>query len=65
MIETLPYGTHLRELRESFPMNTNKAGFRFSFQNSLHPCALDESSLSIGRFKLPMNILRIKCLDWI
>ena len=29
-------------------MNTNMTGFRF-FQKSLHPCALDESSLSIGR----------------
>ena len=31
-------------------MNTNMAGFR-CFQKSLHPCALDESNLSIGRDK--------------
>ena len=31
-------------------MNTNMAGFRW-FQNCLRPCALDKSSLSIGRVK--------------
>ena len=30
-------------------MNTNMIGFRCIFRKSLHPCALDESSLSIGR----------------
>ena len=40
-------GTHLRVLNESFPMNTNMTGFRGFF----HSCALDESSLSIGRVK--------------
>ena len=40
--------THLRVLSESYPMNTTKTGFRYFFQKSLHPCALDESSLSIG-----------------
>ena len=39
-------GTHLRVLNESYPMNTNKTGFR-QWWKSLHPC-LDESSLSIG-----------------
>ena len=29
-------------------MNINMTGFRW-FSKSLHPCALDESSLSIGR----------------
>ena len=29
-------------------MNTNMTGFRW-FSNILRPCALDESSLSIGR----------------
>ena len=43
-------GTHLRVLSEIFPMNTNKIGFRW-FQKHLHPCALEESSLSIGRAK--------------
>ena len=45
-------GTHLRVLRESYPMNTNMAWFI-----SLHPCALDESSLSIGWFKTSLYIL--------
>ena len=31
-------------------MNTNMIGFR-CFLKSLHPCALDESSLSIERIK--------------
>ena len=43
-------------------MNTNMTGF-VGFQNSLHPCALDESSLSIGRVnsceKQPDNFLQI------
>ena len=39
--KTLAYGTHLRVLSESYPMNT--------IMTSLHPCALDQSSLSIGR----------------
>ena len=41
-------GTHLRVLSASFPMNTNMTGFRI-FQKSLRPCALGESTLSIGR----------------
>ena len=40
--------THLRVLRESFPMNTNMMGFRW-FSKTLHPCTSDISSLSIGR----------------
>ena len=40
-------GTHLRVLSESYPMSTNMTEFRWF----LHPCALDESSLSIGRLK--------------
>ena len=43
-------GTHPRILSESYPMNTNMTGFR-CFQKSLHPCDLDESSLSTGRDK--------------
>ena len=31
-------------------MNNNMTGFRW-FQKTLHPCALDERSLSIGRVK--------------
>ena len=41
-------GIHLRVHNESYPMNTNMTGFRW-LSKSLHPCALDESSLSIGR----------------
>ena len=34
-------------------MNTNMAGFKcVFFQKSLHPCSLDESSLSIGRVNM-------------
>ena len=43
--------TYLIVLRESFPMNTDMTGFRwFSILFALL-CALDESSLSIGRVK--------------
>ena len=48
MTETLAYGyssesTQL-ELSNDYPQGLD------GFQKSLHPCALDESSLSIGRF---------------
>ena len=49
-------GTHLRELSESLPMNTNMTGLD-GFQKSLRPYALDESSLSIGNVKLKHKIL--------
>ena len=42
-------GTQLRVLSESYPMNTNMTGFLDVFQKSLRSCALDKSSLSIGR----------------
>ena len=42
-------GTHLRELSESYPMNTNMTG------KSLRPYALDVSSLSIGRVNAPVE----------
>ena len=42
-------GTNLIVLSESYPLNTNMTGFiKDGFQKSLHSCALDESSLSIG-----------------
>ena len=44
-------GTHLRVLGESYPMYTNMTGFGW-FSKILCPCALDESSLSIGRVKV-------------
>ena len=47
----LQMGTHLRVLIKSYPMNTNKQGLD-GFQKSLRPCALDESSLSIGRVSI-------------
>ena len=40
--------THLRVLNESYPMSTNMTD---GFQKYLRSCALDESSLSIGRVK--------------
>ena len=36
---------------ECYLMNTNMTGFRW-FSRCLHPCALEESSLSIGRVNL-------------
>ena len=41
-------GTHLRVLNESYPMNTNMQGLD-GFQTFLCSCALDESSLTIGK----------------
>ena len=41
-------GTHLRELSEGFPMNTNMTGFRW-FSKIFASLALGESSLSRGR----------------
>ena len=49
-------GTHLRVLRESYPMNTNMTLGLNGFQKLLGPCALDKSSFSIGRVK---NFFRI------
>ena len=43
-------GTHLRVLGKSYSMNTDMTGLRW-FQKSLRACALDKSSLSIGRVK--------------
>ena len=43
-------GPHLRVLSESYLMNTNMTGFRFRwFSKILCSCALDKSSLNIGR----------------
>ena len=44
-------GNHMLVLNESYPLNTNMTGFRWS-SKIVHLCALDESSLSIGRVKL-------------
>ena len=45
--------THLRVLSESYPIYTNMTGLGW-FKKKLHPCALLESSLSIGRVKDPI-----------
>ena len=50
MTETLAHGYLLWVFSESYPMNTNRTGLDV-FQKSLHPCALDEICLSIGRVK--------------
>ena len=39
-------GTNLIGLGKDYPMNTNMRGLTIK---SLHPCSLDESSLSIGK----------------
>ena len=44
-------GTHLRVLRENYPMNTNMTGFKWA-PKYLPPYALEKSSLSIGRVKV-------------
>ena len=41
-------GTHPRVLKESYPMNTNRTGFKY-FPKTLHLCAFNEIGLSIGR----------------
>ena len=47
-------GTHLIVLSKSYAMNTNMTRLRW-IQKSLHPCALDKSSLSIGRVNILLN----------
>ena len=61
-------GTYLRVLSKSYPMNTNMTGFGW-FSKIFAPCALDESSLSIGRSRLQrIWILKLRldapCLLW-
>ena len=53
MTEPWQMGTHLRVLRESYLMNTTWQ-VQDGYKISLHPCALAESSLSIGRLKGPL-----------
>ena len=50
LLKPLHMSTHLRALSESFPLNTNMTRIKW-FSESLCPCALDISSLSIGRVK--------------
>ena len=55
-------GTHLRVLIKSYLMNTNMTGFRrFS---CLHPCALDDSSLSIGTVKTIIELLLLPMIPF-
>ena len=44
-------GTHLRILSKGYSMNTSMTGFRW-LSKILHPFALDESSLIIGRVNI-------------
>ena len=48
-------GTHLMELSESFPMNTNMTGFRWFSRIFASLCELDESRLSNGRVNLHLR----------
>ena len=59
-------GTHLRVLSENFLMSTNMTSLN-RFQKPLHPCAFDESSLSIGRdkgFKCGFRVLTASARTW-
>ena len=53
-IETLGMGTHLREIRESYPIIANKTGFKWFSINNLCvlTSALDETSFRVRRVKL-------------
>ena len=55
MTETRQMGTHMKELSESYPMDTNMTWFRCFFQKSLRSCALDNTSLSIGKVKFNLD----------
>ena len=46
MTETLAYGTHIRVLSKSYPINTNMTGFRRFPKISAFLC-FDKNSLSI------------------
>ena len=50
-------------LSMNYPMNTNMAGFRW-FSKSLPPCALGESSLSIGKVKDFDQIVHFEQETW-
>ena len=49
---------HPGELSKSYPMNSNITGIR-SFAKPLHPCALDESSVSIVRVNYDKQIMSV------
>ena len=51
-------GTHLRELSESYPMNTDMIGFGW-FSKIFASLGFDESSLIIGR----VNLIKMKILS--
>ena len=51
-------GAHLRELSESYAMNTNTAGFKCFSKVFAFVCALDESSLDIGGWWWPILLIQ-------
>ena len=55
-------GTHLIGLSKDYPMNTNMRGLTIKY---LHPCSLDESSLSIGKVNSIPHQIHLKAADWI
>ena len=56
MTGTLTHGTHLRVLSEGYPMNTNMTGIKSVSKGNLRLCALNESSLMIGRVNIYIYI---------
>ena len=62
MTETLAYG-YSYENTQSYSVNTNMTGLD-GFQKSLHPCALDESSISIGRVNMILSVQSNSALDY-
>ena len=62
MTETLPKGTHLRVLGESYQMNTNMTVFRW-ISKILRYCVLDKISLSIGRVNR-LKIIKVQAIRW-
>ena len=56
-------GTHQIDLSESYLMSTNMTGF-ICLKKKMHSCAMDESSLSIGRFKVDTIELYSRKSDW-
>ena len=56
-------GTHLKELSEIFPMNTNMTGFGW-FSKIFASLYLDENSLSIGRVNQWVDVAYpVNCFD--
>ena len=60
MTETLAYGYPSESARRELSNEYQDDRVQILFQKSLPPCALDESSLSIGRVKVMASVT--KCL---